>query len=344
MSSTSVPETLTPPPTDPENKSVPKRKRPRRRLVLIILGLVVVIAGSMIAYVLLTTQVTPLQLPKLPANLTAEQIGLGQWQEYQQALPADPLNNASLPATPQATPGIALLEDAAGQALIAQGNLTRGLAYLQASVLADPDNMRYSNDYRLALRDHKLYQDEETFFSALSKKMQTANTTIEYALSYVDMMRSCPTPPDGLVCQAQDSYSSISILDGVLQKNPYNIIARYARGLNGLYWPTLMRHLPAAQQDLQYAVALTNVQRNINTAFLPDAYVALGDVFGKNGDVKAARNVWLNGLHVTPTQDQALLNQRLSIPQDQIDSQESNQLRGLGVYVDTDVAVFWKKG
>ena len=343
MSSTSVPETQTPP-TDPDNRSVPKRKRLKRWTVLTIVGAVLVIAGSTIAYILLTTQVTALQLPKLPSNLSADQIGLGQWQEYQQALPLNPLKNASLPATPQATPGIALLEDAAGQALVAQGNLTSGLAYLQASVLADPDNLRYSNDYRLALRNHKLYQDEQTFFATLSKKMQTPNTIIEYALAYVDMMRSCPLPPDGLVCQAQDSYTSISTLDGVLQKNPYNIVARYARGLNNLYWPTMMRHLPVAQQDLQYAVALSSFQKSINTAFLPDAYVALGDVFAKDGNSKDARNVWLNGLHMTPTQDQALLNQRLAIPQDQLNSQENQQLRGLGVYVDTDLAVFWKKG
>jgi len=327
-----------------KKSSVPKRKRIRLWIVLTTIGLVLVATGSIITYVLLTTQVTPLQLPKLPANLTVAQLGLASWQEYQQPLPANPLGNPSLPATPQATAGSAALEDAAGQALMAQGNLTRGLAYLQASVLAVPDNLRYSNDYRLALRDHKLYQNEQTFFATLSQKTPTPNTTIEYALSYVDMMRACPLPPDGLVCQAQNSYASINILNGVLQQNPYNIIARYARGLNHLYWPVLMRHLPFAQQDLQYAVALASFQRSISTVFLPDAYIALGDVFAKNGDIKEARNVWLNGLEVTPTQDQALLHQRLAIPQDQLNAQENQQLRGLGVYVDTDLTIFWRKG
>ncbi|HET8841824.1 MAG TPA: hypothetical protein VFN35_10170, partial [Ktedonobacteraceae bacterium] len=225
-----------------------------------------------------------------------------------------------------------------------QGNLTRGLAYLQAAALAVPDNLRYGNDYRLALRDHKLFQDEQTFFTNLSKKVTSANVMIEYALSYVDMMRSCEPPPDGLVCQAQFSYSSITILDGVLSQNPYNIIARYARGLNHLYWPTLMRHLPMAQQDLQYSVALSSFQKSISTAFMPEAYVALGDVFGKNGDSKSARNIWLNGLQATPSQNQTLLNQRLAIPQEKINDQENGPLRGLGVYVDTDLALFWRKG
>jgi tetratricopeptide (TPR) repeat protein len=342
MSSTSVPENLTTPTLEPENTGKPQRRRIRRWMIFSLIGLLLIIAGSAAAYFILTPQVTPLQMPTLPASLSAAQLGLANWQEYQQPLPTNPLSNPSLPSSPQATGSLALLEDAAGQALIAQSNLTRGLAYLQASVLADPDNMRYGNDYRLALRNHQMYQEEQTFFAALSKKTPGSNVSIEYSLTYVDMMRACPAPPDGLVCQAQNSYSSISILDGVLQQNPYNIIARYVRGLNDLYWPRLMRHLPQAQQDLQYAVALTRFQKSIGSVFLPDAYVALGDVFGKDGNIQAARNVWLNGLLATPTQDQALLHQRLAIPQDQVSGQENNQLRGLGVYVDTDLSVFWR--
>ncbi len=327
-----------------QKKVTSKRNaKPRRWIIGAIAGALTLI-GAAIASVFLNTQVAPLALPKLPANLSNSHIGLAYWQEYQQPLPSHPLNNSLLPTMPQATVGLALLEDAAGQALIKQGNLTRGLAYLKAAVLADPDNLRYGNDYRLALRDKQMYQDELTFFSALVNKSQTPNTTLEYALTYVDLMRSCPKPPDGLVCQAQDSYSSISILNGLLQKNPYNIIARYARGLNHLYWPTQMRHLPNAQEDLQYAVALSRFQAKISSTFAPQAYVALGDVFGKVGDIKGARNVWLNGLNTVSTQEQTPLKQRLAIPQDQLTPMENQQLRGLGVYVNTDLSLFWMKG
>jgi tetratricopeptide (TPR) repeat protein len=321
--------------------SVPARKKRKSWMIGAIVGVIIVLGGS-IAYVLINAQVTPLALPALPKNLSMSQIGLDQWQAYQQPLPANPLDNPSLPATPQVSASLALLQDAAGQALIQKNALTRGLAYLQAATLADPANLRYSNDYRVALRDHQLYQDEQNFFSHLSQKEPSPNTTIEFALAYVDAMRSCPKPPDGLVCQAQDSYNSISILDKVLQANPYNIVARFARGLNHLYWPTLMEHLPKAQQDLQYAVALSKVQSKIGSDFVPQNYVALGDVFAKSGNIKEARNVWLNGLHAT--QNQTLLQQRLAIPQDQLEGQESQQLRGLGVYVDTDISIFWKKG
>ncbi|GCE07697.1 hypothetical protein [Dictyobacter aurantiacus] len=334
--------------TDAGTTSVPQQKegvRPRKKLKGWMIGSIigiVILLGAAIAYFLLQTQVTPLSLPKIPANVTASQLGLDQWQVYQQPLPAHPLDDPSLPATPQVDASKALLQDAAGQALIQKGDLTRGLAYMKAAVQADPANLRYSNDYRVELRNHQRYQEELAFFSSLSKQNAATNVTIEHALSYVDMMRSCPKPPDGLVCQAQDSYNSISILDKVLQDNPYNIIARYARGLNHLYWPTLMGHLPKSQTDLQYAVALSQAQSKISPAFTAQGYVALGDVFGKSGNPKEARNVWLNGLNAT--HDQTLLKQRLAIPQDQIRSQEDNQLRGLGVYVDTDITIFWRKG
>lgn len=334
----------TPPgPTVSQKEPTPKRRR-RKIWIMSISAAVLVVVGATIAYLLVNAQVTPLALPSLPAHLSADQIGLAGWQEYQQPLPAHPLENPSLPATPQATSSLALLEDAAGQALVQQGDLTRGLAYLKAAAQAEPDSLRVGNDYRLALRDHRLFQDEQTFFEGLAKKTPTVNTNIEFALTYVDLMRSCPKPPDGLVCQAQNSYSSISILNSVLQAHPYNIVARYARGLNHLYWPTLMGHLPKSQQDLQYAVALSHFQATIGAAFAPQAYVALGDVFAKAGNTGTARNAWRNGLNAVPSQEQGLLQQRLAIPQDQLQAMEDNQLRGLGVYVDTDLSLFWRKG
>ncbi len=341
MSSTSFSETDISSPVL-KKKSTPKRKL-KRWMIGLVAGLLIVI-GATIAYLLVNAQVTPLALPALPANLYTSQAGLAQWQEYQKPLPVHPLDNPALPVVPQATPAMALLEDGAGQALIQQGNLTRGLAYLKAAALAEPENLRYGNDYRLALRDHGLFQDEQTFFESLAKQVPTPNTKIEYALTYVDLMRSCPRPPDGLVCQAQDSYSSISMLDEILQANPYNVIARFARGLNHLYWPTLMGHLPKAQQDLQYTVALSRLQAQIGSAFVPQAYVALGDVFAKAGKISEARNVWLNGLNAVSSQQQGILQQRLAIPQDQLNAQENQQLRGLGVYVDTDLSLFWRKG
>jgi hypothetical protein len=319
----------------------PRRQRlsTKMRVTLGALVVCVLLLGAFGGYLLLRPQVQPLKLPKVPAQLTLADIGLADWQQYQQPAPADPLHSALLPEKPQVTVALASIEDAAGLALVHEGQLEPGLAYLKAAVQASPDNLRYANDYRITLRDHKRYQEEEQFFSQLLKAHTSVNLQLDLALSYVDEMRSCPTPPDGLVCQAQFSSRSVSLLDIALEKQPYNIVARYARGLNNLYWPTLMGHLPQSQTDLQYAVSLLTPLNAMRHSFTPEAYAALGDVFAKSSKLDDARNVWLNGQRVAP--DAAILKQRLSIPRDQLVNDEDSSLRGLGVYVDTDIALFW---
>jgi tetratricopeptide (TPR) repeat protein len=314
----------------------------RAALIALLLLLLLLVAGG--GYLLLRPRVQPLTLPLVPTHLSATDLGLTNWQGYQQPLPANPLANPALPSSPETKADLAPLEDAAGQALIQQGELNRGLAYLQAAVLSVPDNLRYANDYRLALRNHGQYSNEEVFFKQQVQALKTPNAHVNLALAYVDEMRSCPHPPDGLVCQAQLSNRSIDELNIVLSVQQYNIIARYARGLNHLYWPTLMGHLPRAQGDLQYAVALTKPLSSlgIGRAFIPQAYTALGDVFAKDSQTDAARNVWLNGLQVAP--NAPILQSRLAIPQNQLVDDESGPLRGLGVPVDTDIALFWQNG
>jgi hypothetical protein len=316
-----------------------QRPRRRRRRLFVILGVLVLLLAVAGGYLIFRPQVQPLSLPTLPAHLTTNELGLAGWQNYQLPLPAHPLTNAQLPQTPQIDASRALLEDAAGQALIQQGQLSSGLAYLRAAAQSDVENLRYSNDYRMALVNHKLYAEELTYFSQVARQTSSPNTLINLALAYVDQMRTCPTPPDGLVCQAQNSWLSIHTLDSVLTHDPYNVIARFARGLNDLYWPTLMGHLPQAQIDLQYAVALTRPLSSISRTFIPQAYAALGDVFAKDGKGAQARNVWLNGLVVDP--NSSLLNSRLAIPLDQLTDKESGPLRGLGVPVDTNLTIFW---
>ncbi|HZO74542.1 MAG TPA: hypothetical protein VFB60_20225 [Ktedonobacteraceae bacterium] len=326
--------------------SIPSASSKRRSRLLLAVWLLLLMPMLLLlvsgVYLFLRPRVQALSLPRLPAHLTESDLGLANWHEYQQPLPPQPLSDPHLPATPQVDSSLALLEDAAGQALLTTGQVERGLAYLQAAAQSDPENLRYNNDYRVALRDHQRYTTEYTYFSQLAQHTHSPNVLIGLALTYVDQMRSCPTPPDGLVCQAQESSRSISILDTVLAAHPYNVVARFARGLNHLYWPNLMGHLPLAQVDLQYAVALSKLPSAMSSAFAPQAYMALGDVFAKDGQVEKARNVWLNGKAVVS--DSSMLDSRLAIATNQLVNEENGPLRGLGVFVDTSLAIFWKTG
>src|SRR5215467_6068429 len=76
-----------------------RHSRPRRWIIGATTSALILI-GAAIAYVFLNTQVAPLALPKLPANLSDSQIGLARWQEYQLPLPPHPLDNSLLPTMP----------------------------------------------------------------------------------------------------------------------------------------------------------------------------------------------------------------------------------------------------
>ncbi len=326
----------------PDKDSSASQSARRRRIprwLLICLSVLVLLLAAGGGYLIFMPHVQPLSLPKLPKNLTETDLGLENWQMYRQALPEKPLDDPRLPASPTVDADLAALQHAAGLTLIQQGQLDRGLDYLRAAVQGSPDNLRYGNDLRMVLRDHQRYNDEEQLFDKLYKQHNTINVGIGLALSYVDQMRSCPKPPDGLVCQAQYSSRSISLLDSLLNAHPYNVIARFARGLNHLYWPTLMGHLPTSQKDLEYAVALTDLMSTSSGSFIDDAYTALGDVFAKDNQVDSAINVWQNGLQKVP--NSSLLRSRLDIPRDKVTDEMNGPIRGLGVYVDTSITIFW---
>ena len=139
-----------------------RTKRPwyRRPFLIGSLIFVILVLSGAGGYILFLPKVQPLSLPHLPTHLTMADLGLGDWQNYQQPFPTDPLHAPDLPTTPQINAQLAPLQNAAGLALIKQQQITHGLAYLQAAVISSPDNLRYANDYRIALRNQKLFDEE----------------------------------------------------------------------------------------------------------------------------------------------------------------------------------------
>jgi hypothetical protein len=90
-----------------------KRISTKKLIALSTIVVLVLLLFSFGGYLLLRPQVQPLQLPNVPAHLSMSDLGLADWQKYQQPDPKDPLLQPTLPATPQATPALAQLENAA---------------------------------------------------------------------------------------------------------------------------------------------------------------------------------------------------------------------------------------
>ncbi|GAA4726627.1 hypothetical protein [Brevibacillus fulvus] len=178
------------------------------------------------------------------------------------------------------------------------------IGYLQAAVKADPDNMVYSNALRLKMGQAN---QTEALIAWLERQVpQTREIRLQKALAYVDMLQQKNV---GTATLGKRSALSIRELDLILQTEPYDWTAHYARGLNNLYWPIGLERIDSAIQDLGFCVAAYELADNKTFAFWPLAYEAYGDALVKKGEASAGYAVWQDGYRKFP--DSAELKKRV---------------------------------
>ena len=251
----------------------------------------------------------PYALPELPEGLTLADVGLdvsrerAVWRLWQRRRgEEDPQADPRLPAepTPTADPALAQLQFEAGWFLLQEAGddpkvRARGLAYLQAAVRSDPTHLLYGNALRRAMQRLELYAEAPRWWEALAAEAAASageeapwQVRLQWALSYVDAMADRSL---GEARIGQLSLQSIGVLDGILAEEPYNWVARYARGLNNLYWPLGMKRYAKALSDLEFAVALGEAV-GANAAIRALSWTAYGDARVKAGEVAQGMRIW----------------------------------------------------
>ncbi|MBG9794377.1 hypothetical protein ABD76_18440 [Paenibacillus dendritiformis] len=184
------------------------------------------------------------------------------------------------------------------------GSLQPGLTNndLLAMVKQSPENLVYSTELRLRMNRES---QTEKFIDLMNEIEPTSDIVLQQALAYVDMLQD---PDLGTAALGQKSVHSISLLEDILQENPYDIPAHYARGLNNLYWPQGLKRADKAVQDFAFCIAVEQMNHELKFAFWPDIYAAFGDALVKAGDVSAGIAVWKEGYEKYP--NDAALSQR----------------------------------
>lgn len=104
--------------------------------------------------------------------------------------------------------------------------------------------------------------------------------------------------------------ASVAELDAVLAQQPYHWLARYARGLNNLYWPVGFRRVDKALSDLGFALAIQQHVPDEKPGYFAFTYAAYGDALVKAGQIDAGVRVWQEGAQKYP--DSALLLARVA--------------------------------
>lgn len=211
---------------------------------------------------------------------------------------------------------------------------------LKLAIGREPDNLAYSNELRLLMRDGGRTNDYLSFLEEL--QTESREIKLQRALAYVDQLQD---PDLGTASLGQLSTRSISLLNDVVDKAPYDWFAHYARGLNNLYWPSGLQRTDKAIQDLGYCLAVSKqLETSIDLPLWPLIYEAYGDALVKNGQEKEGIAVWKEGSRKYP--GAATLQRRAMMTEEEAHN-EVRTVRGIDEFRRpdpgiSDLSLVWK--
>lgn len=169
------------------------------------------------------------------------------------------------------------------------------IRYLKKGLQLTPDNHVLLNKLRIVMLKQGLTDE----FIDFVKQLETNNNIkLHLALAYVDLLQDQDL---GTAALGQRSTQSIIILNEILEENPNNLLARYARGVNNLYWPAGLQRTEKAIQDLAFCVAIAEKHPDLKFPLFEDFYITYGDALIKEGKDKEGRAVWERGYKQFPS-------------------------------------------
>jgi tetratricopeptide (TPR) repeat protein len=263
------------------------------------------------------------------------------WQRWREARAGREIE--AYQARLAAAGGDAAEEYKAGAALAERGDAA-GLDRLEKAVELAPRELLYGSELRRWCVKLGQYDRAIAFFERLAAaRADLPEPSLQLALAYVDKM---PDHMMGIVGQGKLSKLSIERLAKLLEDESRiddertRWSALYALGMNHLYWPKALRHAPASVEAFERCVRF---QKEMNVrgtpAYFVLAHVGLGDALVKDGRHEEARRVWREAAEIFP--DDERLRRRLGIAADEGLTELVDEVRGLGIPIDTDLAILW---
>ncbi|WP_270168547.1 hypothetical protein [Paenibacillus sp. SYP-B4298] len=213
------------------------------------------------------------------------------------------------------------------------------LSQLKQLIVEEPDNLAYMNELRLYMGSQEREKDFIAFLDSLNSSNR--NLKLQTALAYVDLLQD---PDLGTASLGKISTQSISVLNEIIEEDPYDVLAHYARGLNNLYWPLGLRRTEKAIQDLAYCVAVAKQLEGYPSPMWPLFYEAYGDALVKNGENQKGMAVWKDGMKKYPHSE--ALQRRAKAKSDEEAFDIVRQIRGIDVFERpersiSDISILW---
>ncbi|PEM43198.1 tetratricopeptide repeat protein [Bacillus toyonensis] len=298
---------------------------------VLLVGSGTIMASLLVFYYL--NWIKPYHLPEVKQELSLEEQGLTFEKEEEVIKKLKSSNsNTDQGATPYQNVIVQLEGNKSDQ--------ERGVENLKKLIKDEPDNLEYLNTLRLYMNSRKLTKD---FANYLEDFPHTTSIKIQKALSYVDLLQD---PDLGIAALGQTSSKSIQELESILDENPHNWLARYARGLNNLYWPSGLKRTESAIKDLSYCLAVVKLheKKGVVLELWPQAYITYGDALVKEGETEDGIKVWKDGFSEYP--DNKDLEKRARTNSNQAFAIVKEE-RGIEIFQRpnpdiTDISILWK--
>jgi tetratricopeptide (TPR) repeat protein len=178
-----------------------------------------------------------------------------------------------------------------------QGNdYEAALANFEAALKADPNNLRYGNEYRLTvvtINQVKTYDRCIAFFKQLvADAPKASNAWMYLGYAYLDKI-----PAEGAITQVLLANTALGYFSAALDVEE-SWLGRYTRGNSYLYWPAIFGRTHSAIADLEKAIELS--QQMDKRDYHARAYIGLGEAYWRLNDLEKARQIWREALQLFP--------------------------------------------
>ena len=215
----------------------------------------------------------------------------------------------------------------------AAGNHAAALPHFEAALGAEPDNLRYANEYRRAVIRTGEYDRAIGFFEKLTAAHpQAAFAWLNYGYTYVDKI-----PAAGSITQVILANNALTQFSKSIEIRK-SWIALYSRGNSYLYWPKVFGRAALGVTDLEAAVDIAKKEPKKKKAYVR-GWVALGDGYWKTDRVEKAKATWREGLALYPGEPQ--LEARLARNGEELEAYIQDQLDP-NKRVDTNLDSLWE--
>jgi len=231
--------------------------------------------------------------------------------------------------------------EAAEKAFSAKDYAT-ALTQYETALKAEPDNMRYASQYRMAIMAQAKalhpkegmpadYDRSIKFFESLTAEHPTAAIAqLNLGFAHVDKM-----PAAGAITQVITANTALSFFTKSIDARP-TWLGYYTRGNSYLFWPKIFNRAQLGVNDLEAAYKLQKA--GPNKPYYVRAYISLGDGYWKTDQLDKAKALWKEGLALFP--NSAALKDRVAKDGDDLkmtieDTLDPNKR------VDTDLKELW---